>query len=196
MNAQLPVRARGNSIGGTGSRHAGRHSLDRLLRRFRTGSALAAICRRANSARCRGGGGTRVGHGGRSRRGQVLGSILLAGVLQSAAAEGFDEAVEIEPFVQRLSARHPVDAERTRDILRRAVVQQRVLDAITRRRRPSPGAITGRFFSGPSGRSGASDSGGNTARSWKGQSGSSGFRHRSWSRSSVSRPSTEAGPAP
>ena len=66
------------------------------------------------------------------RRGQVLGSILLAAALPGVAAEGFDEAAEIEPFVQHLVSRHPVDAERARDLLRRAVVEQRVLDAITR----------------------------------------------------------------
>ena len=61
-----------------------------------------------------------------------IGGVLLAAALQCAAAAGFDEAAEIEPFVQNLVARHAVDAEYARRLLREAVVQDRVLDAITR----------------------------------------------------------------
>ena len=66
--------------------------------------------------------------------GRKLGGILLAtaAALPGAAAEGFDEAAEIEPFVQSLATRHAVDVERARQLLREAVVQRRVLDAITR----------------------------------------------------------------
>ena len=64
--------------------------------------------------------------------GRALGGVLLAAAMQSAAAEGFDEAAEIEPFLQGLADRHPVDVEGARHLLRQAVVQQRVLDVITR----------------------------------------------------------------
>ena len=62
----------------------------------------------------------------------VIGSILLGASGLQAAAEGFDGAAEIEPFVQNMAARHSVDADRARRLLREAVVQQRVLDLITR----------------------------------------------------------------
>ena len=65
-------------------------------------------------------------------RGRLLAGTLLAAALQVAGAESFDEATEIEPFVQSLSARHAVDSDRARQLLREAVVQQRVLDVITR----------------------------------------------------------------
>ncbi len=64
--------------------------------------------------------------------GRALAGVALAMTLQGATAEGFDDAAEIEPFVQSMAARHPVEAERVRRLLREAVVQQRVLDAITR----------------------------------------------------------------
>ena len=62
----------------------------------------------------------------------VIGSVLLGASGLPAAAERFDEAAEIEPFVQNLAGRHSFDAERARRLLREAVVQQRVLDVITR----------------------------------------------------------------
>ena len=63
-----------------------------------------------------------------------MAGMLFAMVLSpaAAAAEGFDEAVEIEPFVQGAAARHGVDPEWVRGLLRAALVQQRVLDAVTR----------------------------------------------------------------
>ena len=64
--------------------------------------------------------------------GRLLAGTLLAAALQGAGAESFDEVTEIEPFLQNLAARHTVDSDRARQLLREAVVQQRVLDVITR----------------------------------------------------------------
>ncbi len=78
-----------------------------------------------------------------------IAALLLAVTLQGAAAEGFDEAAEIEPFVQSLVARHAIGAEAVRRLLREAVVQQRVLDAITRPAEAKPWREYRRIFLKP-----------------------------------------------
>lgn len=82
-------------------------------------------------------------------RGRAVVGTVLAVALQGAVAEGFDEAAEIEPFVRSMAARHPADAERARHLLREAVVQQRVLDAITRPAEAKPWRDYRTIFLGP-----------------------------------------------
>ena len=106
-----------------------RTALTRAIRRLRAGPAsIPGLEVAARYLRRRGPGRKAQEYG----CGRSIAGILLAAALQGAAAEGFDEAAEIEPFVQSLTARHAVDAEHARQLLREAVVQQRVLDAITR----------------------------------------------------------------
>ena len=109
-----------------------RTALTRGLRRLRVDPASIPGLEVGGRNLRRSGSGRTARNAKEQGFGRSIAGVLLAAALQGAAAEGFDEVVEIEPFVQSLVARHAVDAEHARRLLREAVVQQRVLDAITR----------------------------------------------------------------
>ena len=132
VDPRLREKVRSERRPGSGFPRSLRAALTRVLRRLRGHPGSNQGTGISVSGPRQGGRGGKARHARRCGWGRSIGGALLAAAVQSATAEGFDEAVEIEPFVQSLAARHAVDAEYARQLLREAVVQQRVLDAITR----------------------------------------------------------------
>ena len=77
---------------------------------------------------------------------RALGGLLLASSALAGASEGLDQEAEIEPFVQRMVARHSLDAQHLRFVLGQVLVQQGVLDAISRPAEAKPWHAYRRIF--------------------------------------------------
>ena len=133
MDQRLQDSARTDSVPDRRSPSTGRPSPRSRPGGLRLALRCARGAGRASPGRGPGAHGGREGCAGRGGWARILkGLLLAAAVQQGAAAEGFDEAAEIEPFVQNFVARHAVDAERARRLLRQAAVQERVLELIMR----------------------------------------------------------------